>query len=165
MKGSNGHMSDNASAVDYGPLDHRLGYVLRRAQVAVFQDFFQAMGALDVSPAQYSALVVIERNPGLTQTQVADALGIKKANFVAMIKELERRGLARREAMPHDRRSFALHLTDKGEALARKLHVASDLHEAHLQEALGEQVYAALFAPMRRIAALARRDADVQSAD
>jgi DNA-binding MarR family transcriptional regulator len=147
-----------ALAIDYGPLDARLGYVLRRAQVAVFQDFFQAMGALDVSPAQYSTLTVIERNPGLTQTQVADALGIKKANFVAMIKELERRGLAQRAAIPADKRSFALHLTAKGQALARKLEEASEAHERGVRQALGAEDYARMFAPLKRLAANMRRD-------
>jgi DNA-binding MarR family transcriptional regulator len=150
--------AQSAPVIDYGPLESRLGYLLRRAQMAVFQDFFQAMGALDVSPAQYSTLTVIERNPGLTQTQVADALGIKKANFVALIKELERRGLASREAMPNDRRSFALHLTAEGKALSRKLEAASEAHELHVRQALGAEDYVRLFAPIRRLAALMRRD-------
>jgi DNA-binding MarR family transcriptional regulator len=150
--------AEPAPAIDYGPLDARLGYVLRRAQVAVFQDFFLAMGALDVSPAQYSTLAVIERNPGLTQTQVADALGIKKANFVAMIKELERRGLARRAAIPNDRRSFALHLTAKGQVLAQKLEEASEAHERDVRQALGADDYARMFAPLKRLAAAMRRD-------
>jgi DNA-binding MarR family transcriptional regulator len=145
-------------AIDYGPLDGRLGYLLRRAQIAVFQDFFQAMGALDVSPAQYSTLTIIERNPGLTQTQVADALGIKKTNFVAMIKELERRGLAARQAIPSDKRSFALHLTAKGRSIVEKLNAASEAHELHVRQALGAEDYARMFAPLRRLATLMRRD-------
>jgi DNA-binding MarR family transcriptional regulator len=147
-----------APGVDYGPLDERLGYLLRRAQIAVFQDFFQAMGALDVTPAQYSTLTVIERNPGLTQTQVADALGIKKTNFVAMIKELERRGLARREPIPSDKRSFALHLTAKGRALMAKLDETSEAHELHVRQALGAEDYARMFAPLKRLTTLMRRD-------
>jgi DNA-binding MarR family transcriptional regulator len=144
--------------IDYGPLDERLGYALRRAQIAVFQDFYQAMGALDVSPAQYSALTVIERNPGLTQTQVADALGIKKGNFVALIKALERRGLVSRDAMPGDRRSFALALTVKGRVLAKELVAASAAHERRVRQAVGGEDYARLFAPLRRLAVLDRRD-------
>src|SRR5208283_1765529 len=30
------------AAIDYGPLDRRIGYLLRRAQIAVFKDFFAA---------------------------------------------------------------------------------------------------------------------------
>jgi DNA-binding MarR family transcriptional regulator len=101
----------DAAGIAYGALDERAGYWLRRAQIAVFQDFFRAFRSFDIRPAQYSTLTIIERNPGLTQTQVADALGIKKANFVSMIKELEARGLARRQPVKGDKRSYGLYLT------------------------------------------------------
>src|SRR6478752_9631441 len=77
--------------IDLGPLPELMGYVLRRAQLVVFQDFFAAFAPFDISPAQLSVLTVIERNPGLTQTQVAAALGIKRTNFVGLLDELERR--------------------------------------------------------------------------
>ncbi len=102
------------AAIDYGPLNRRLGYVLRRAQIAVFRDFFAEFEAFDIRPGQYSILTVIESNPGLKQSAVSEALGIKRANFVAMIDELERRGLVRRDAAPNDRRSHALVLTPGG---------------------------------------------------
>ncbi len=102
--------------IDYGPLDRRLGYVLRRAQMAVFRDFFSAFEAFDIRPAQYSILTVIECNPGLKQSEVSEALGIQRTNFVAMVDELQRRGLVRRDPAPNDRRSYALVLTETGQA-------------------------------------------------
>ena len=82
--------------IDLGPLPELIGYVLRRAQLVVFQDFFSAFAPFDIRPAQFSVLTVIERNPGLTQSQVAAALGIKRTNFVGMLDALEKRGLAER---------------------------------------------------------------------
>ena len=149
-------MADPEDPVDYGMLNRRIGYVLRRAQIAVFQDFYETVGALDISPAQYSVLSIIEANPGLSQTQVADALGIKKANFVAMIKGLGSRGLAERRPTPNDRRSYALHLTDRGHSLIRELHAASDRHEQRIRSAVGEQAYRDLVAPLVRISKIAR---------
>ena len=102
------------AGVDYGPLDRRIGYLLRRAQMAVFRDFFAAFEAHDIRPGQYSILTVIECNPGRKQGEVSAALGIKRANFVAMIDLLERRKLVRRDPTPGDRRSYALMLTEKG---------------------------------------------------
>jgi DNA-binding MarR family transcriptional regulator len=72
-------------------------------------------------PAEYAALTVIECNPGLSQTRLADALGIKKTNLVALIDTLESRGLACRRST-NDRRSHALHLTPRGIALIGRLH-------------------------------------------
>ena len=90
--------------------------MLRRAQLVVFQDFFAAFAPFDIRPAQFAVLTVIERNPGLTQSQVADALGIKRTNFVGMLDALEARGLAERRQTARDKRSYALYLTAEGAA-------------------------------------------------
>jgi DNA-binding MarR family transcriptional regulator len=126
-----------AGGLDFGPLTSRLGYALRRAQIAVFKDFFAAFARFEIKPAQYSILTVIEHNPGLKQTQVCDALGIKRTNFVAMIDELESRGLVRRDEAPGDRRSHALVLTETGETLMPQLHATSAAHERRLIASLG----------------------------
>ena len=84
--------------IDLGPLPALIGYVLRRAQLAVFQDFFGGVRAVRHPPAQFSVLTIIERDPGLTQTQVAEALGIKRTNFVGMLDELDKRGTRRAAA-------------------------------------------------------------------
>lgn len=150
--------------VSYGALNSRIGYILRRAQMAVFQDFYRAVAAWNLTPAQYSTLVIIENNPGLSQTQVADALGIKKTNFVAMIKELEARGLACRRSMPGDRRSFALFLTPQGERTMAELEASSNEHEARCEALLGSETYAALFAPLRLLAEFAGEEDRQESA-
>jgi DNA-binding MarR family transcriptional regulator len=143
-------------AVDYGELNERIGYLLRRAQLTVFSDFFQTFSDFGISPAQYSILTVIGRNPGLSQTEVADALGIKKTNLVAVIKELEKRGTVRRTAMPTDKRSFALTLTPSGTSLLGKLHVAAQDHENRIRSAFGADQYAALMDPLHHLARLER---------
>lgn len=129
----------DAPAVDLGHLPGLIGYMLRRAQLAVFQSFAQTYSELGIRPAQYAALTVIERNPGLKQKDVSAALGIKRANFVAMCDELETLGLAARRPIPADRRSYALHLTRKGRALMKTLHAANRQHEMRLIEQIGEE--------------------------
>ena len=130
--------------VDYGRLDDSLGYVLRRAQLAVFKTFQNTFKSADVTPAQCSVLMIIEKNPGLTQTQVSDALGIKRANFVALFDTLEARGLAQR-APASDRRSYALQLTPRGRALLRKIHTLSEVHEDKISAPLSKPERAELF--------------------
>lgn len=111
----NGQPSD--LDIDLGVLRDSIGYVLRRAQIAVFQDFARVMHKLNLRPAQYAVLAIIAANPGLKQTQVSEALGINRANFVPLLDELERRRLAKRERAVADRRSHALYLTAKGAAI------------------------------------------------
>jgi len=125
-------------AIDLGVLPTLVGYMLRRAQLAVFQDFWRDYSAYDIRPAQYAVLLVIERNPGLRQSQVSSALGIKRANLVALLDSLENRGLAKRVPVETDRRSYALHLTEGGEALMHKLRALSDAHERRVAAKIGE---------------------------
>ena len=124
--------------LDLGELPELSGYMLRRAQFAAFNDFLRYFEDLNVRPVQYAVIAVIDNNPGLKQSQVSEALGIKRANLVAILDALERRGLARREAVASDRRSHALRLTDKGAALMQELRQRALEHEKRLASAIGE---------------------------
>lgn len=125
--------------VDLSPLPDRVGYVLRRAQLAVFKDFNRTCAEYDIRPAQYSVLTVIENNPGLKQIEISTALGIKRTNLVALLDLLEQRGLARREPVPSDRRSYALFLTSKGKAFMDRVHSSVARHEDNVNGALGDK--------------------------
>jgi DNA-binding MarR family transcriptional regulator len=114
-----------------------IGYRLRRAQVGVFQQFMTRFAEFGLTPAEYSALALIAANPGSKQTQIGDALGIKRANFVTLINGLEQRGLTERLEAAGDRRSNALHLTAAGEALIARANKAQSDFEAQMVERLG----------------------------
>jgi DNA-binding MarR family transcriptional regulator len=139
------------AAVDIGPLDNAVGYLLRRAQLAIFDDFIRTFADLGLRPATFSVLVLIDRNPGLNQSEISAALGIQRTNFVAMIDGLETRGLARREPSPADRRSHALTLTPAGRELLAEALALHDRLEARLEEKLGPDGRNALISYARRI--------------
>ena len=103
----------NRKSLGIGVLNEHLGYFIRRLQVWVFQDFIRALAPVDIRPAQYSVLVVIAGNPGLSQSDLADRLGIERARLVRLFDKLEKRGLTQRLASPTDRRSHALRLTPR----------------------------------------------------
>jgi DNA-binding MarR family transcriptional regulator len=151
---SNKRIDARATALDYGALNDRLGYALRRAQIAVFRDFFDAFAEFDIRPGQYSVLTIVERNPGLSQTQVCDALGIQKANFVSVLDILVERGLIDRKPTPKDRRSYALCLTVAGKLLIRKLHRIAEAREQRYIACIGTASYRATFAALWALAAL-----------
>jgi DNA-binding MarR family transcriptional regulator len=114
-----------------------IGYRLRRAQVAVFQQFTARFAEFELTPAEYSVLALIGSNPGSKQAQVGDALGIKRANFVALINGLEARGLTERREADGDRRSNALFLTTAGERLIERANAVQTEFEADMVERLG----------------------------
>jgi DNA-binding MarR family transcriptional regulator len=129
--------SEAENPIDLGGLPDAVGYMIRRAQLAIFDDFIRSLASVDLRPSQFSALLVIERNPGLKQTQVSEVLGIKRTNFVALVDELERRGLAMRRPVPNDRRSYALELTEAGKTCLRTARALQAKHERKIAARLG----------------------------
>jgi len=138
-------------AVDLAGLSTHVGYAVRRAQVAVFQDFMRAVASTGIRPAQFSILTVIAANPGLKQADVSRALGIERGRLVLVLNELEKRGLARRAASDADRRSHALHLTPKGERLLAQLNTAVGEHERRMTAKLGPEDKARLLELLSRL--------------
>lgn len=119
------------------PLEKMIGYKLRRAQLAVFQDFLTAFSNMRLRPAEFSVLALIAETPGRKQSEIAERLGIKRANFVALMDGLERRGLAERRKAESDRRSHSLHLTPEGRRFVHKMGAIWAKHEGRLIERLG----------------------------
>jgi DNA-binding MarR family transcriptional regulator len=141
--------------VDMGKMHGYLGYLLRRAQMLAYADFIAELAELNLSPGQFGVLTVIYTNPGLRQSEVSAALGIQKTNFVAVLNEFERRGLAVRQPATGDRRSYALFLTAAGKALLRRARAAQARHEARLVEPLGEQERAQLVGLLAKLTHIA----------
>ncbi|HEY7990751.1 MAG TPA: MarR family transcriptional regulator [Stellaceae bacterium] len=137
--------------IDLGVLPELIGYHLRKAQLAVFQDFARAVGAGELTPGQYGALVVIDRNPGLSQTQLGQTLGIDRSTLVAVIDRLEARGLVERANAPKDRRSYALHVSNAGKVLLGELTRRVRAHEDYIAGDLDAAEKAALISSLRRI--------------
>ena len=107
-KGRKDSGEPQAEALQLGELSEQLGYVLKRAQLKVFENFLRCMASLQLTPAQFSVLLLVEKNPGRNQTEIASTLGILRPNFVAMLDNLESRDLCARIRSTNDRRSHIL---------------------------------------------------------
>jgi len=137
--------------VDRGVLTGLIGFHLRLAQIAVFRDFATTLGALDVTPGIFAVLVLIDSNADMKQTELANAVGLDRSSMVAVIDNLERRGLVRRLTVATDRRANALHLTTAGSALLKKAKRLVAAHETRLAENLAAGERVALVAMLDRI--------------
>jgi DNA-binding MarR family transcriptional regulator len=113
-----------------------IGYQLRLSQLAVFGDFAAELKEFDVSPGRFGVLVLISANPGLTQSRLAAATQLDRSTMVAVIDQLEARGLVERRASPTDRRSNALVLTESGESLLKQLKRRVKAHETRIAAAM-----------------------------
>ena len=142
-----------SAALELGELSELLGYSLKRAQLKIFEDFLRCVAPLQLTPAQFSVLLLLDKNPGRNQTEIANTLGILRPNFVAMLDGLESRDLCARMRSANDRRSHILVLTDKGRAvLARAKKLVAGKHEARLNELLGAEGRVALLEMLSKIA-------------
>jgi len=140
-------------AVSDATLRHFLGYNLKRAFNVVQADLNRALALHDLRMLTYSALVLIVDNPGLRQSQLADAMDIERPNLVAIVDSLEQRGLVRRDRVPGDRRANALAATDRGQRLC--LCAVADVrqHEDALFAALDAEARALIVTALQTVQA------------
>jgi DNA-binding MarR family transcriptional regulator len=132
------------SAIDGGKLAGLLGFHVRRAQLWVFQSFIRLLVPLELRPAEYAVLCVIEANLGLSQMALSHALGIERANIVRLLDRLENRSLVKRAPSLLDRRLHALELTGHGRSILSQAHVLVSEHEELLARRIGIDDYPAI---------------------
>lgn len=109
-----------------------IGYAMKRALSIVQADFARTLSEYDLRAVSFSALSIIVGEPGLTQTQLADALQIERSNLVAIIDELAGRNLIIRAPVAKDRRRHALMPTTAGKQLAATAQASTADHERRL---------------------------------
>jgi DNA-binding MarR family transcriptional regulator len=136
-------------AIALDALDGHLGYFVRRVQVWVFQDFIRTLAQIDISPAQFSVLVVISANPGLSQAELAATLGIERARLARLLHRLQGRGLIQRLESFDDGRRHALQLTSQGRTLLTHAKTLAARHERRLIEKLGAERHRMLLQALR----------------
>ena len=134
-----------------GILPELVGYHLRRAQVAVFQDFAREMASFSVTPGQFGVLQVIAANPGLSQSELAKAIGVDRSTVVAVIDRLEQQELVVRARSPTDRRTHALQLSQAGARLVEELAARVRRHEDRIAAALSPRERSRLIELLKKI--------------
>jgi DNA-binding MarR family transcriptional regulator len=136
-KNTPGPPSSADATVDFGPLDHWLGFNLRMAQAAAFQSFSRLSSEVGVQPGRFATLTLIGANPGITQTALSRANGRDKSTLTPLIGDLVRRGLVRRTRDRKDRRTYRLALTSAGRRLLAALTECAKEHERNLDRVVG----------------------------
>lgn len=113
-------------------LERFAGYRMKRAFNVIQSDLAGVLAPFGLRMLTFSALVSLVDEPGLTSAHLAALLDVERPNLVAVVEDLERRGLIRRVAVPTDRRARALCPTKAGRDLCREALGAVQAHEARL---------------------------------
>jgi DNA-binding MarR family transcriptional regulator len=147
--------------IDLSSLTEVIGYRIRWAQLAVFDDFIRSFADHNIRPTQYGVLTTIGGNPGSSQAAIAESLGIKRSNFVKLVDDFEKRGFVERRVVVLDRRTNALYLTEAGQEAIEQLREIHEAHEARIGALIGSPEDRKLFLEqLARLSALRQSAVD-----
>ena len=139
--------------IDLGPFGDWIGFQLRMAQIASFQSFARHTQSVGLSPGRFAALILIDRNPGISQTALARAIGSDKSTLTPVLDNLAKRGLISRARTRSDRRLYQLSLTDAGRKVMRAMQDCAERHEQELDAIVGPRDRAQFVNILRKISA------------
>jgi DNA-binding MarR family transcriptional regulator len=128
----------------------------RRVSTAIAAE----LRAVGLSIPQFDVLSTLTEREASTQQELAERLYVTKGNVSGLVDRLVEAGLVERRAVPDDRRSHALHLSERGRSLAERGLAAQ---RAYVARTLGRLPPADLVALDRIVLAwreAARADAD-----
>jgi DNA-binding MarR family transcriptional regulator len=138
---------------DQGPQpDVGVAFLLAQLGSHATAAFAERIGPLELTPPQAGVLRRLGQAPGQSQRGLADALGMHAPRLVALIDELEGRGLVARERDLEDRRNYAISLTDEGRRALGELARVAREHELAITAALDGDERAQLRTLLRRVA-------------
>jgi DNA-binding MarR family transcriptional regulator len=130
-----------------------VGYLLARGGGQAIRQLNRRLAPLGMRARHHSVLTVAADAGGRSQRELGELLGIDPSAVVALVDDLERDGLVRRDPHPVDRRTRLIVATDAGrERLARTRELARALDDELLAE-FTEPERAAVLRLLRRIAA------------
>jgi len=111
---------------------------IRTSQLGVHEveRLTERLRPLGLHPRHFGLLTHIATAAGQSQQALSGALGVHRTAMVALVDDLEARGLVERRRDPRDRRAYALHLTRAAAELLADAERAVDAHEAELLASL-----------------------------
>jgi MarR family transcriptional regulator, lower aerobic nicotinate degradation pathway regulator len=129
---------------DGGPIPGELGqfpgYLMARLGEASRRRFHKALEPEGLHPRHFGVMMVLAAHPGITQQQLHEKTAIDPSSMVAVIDELEARGLAERRLHPADRRARQVFLTESGEQTLQRIRtLASGLQREFFAALTGEE--------------------------
>ncbi|HET6709510.1 MarR family winged helix-turn-helix transcriptional regulator [Amycolatopsis sp.] len=129
----------------------RLGYLLKHAQLRLAELAEPLYAPLGVTGRQLALLTLFADGPARSQQDGAARLGVDRTTMVALVDELEAKGLVRREVAPGDRRKRLVVLTAEGERVREAGAEVTRRAEALLLEPLSAEDSERLRAALRRV--------------
>lgn len=127
-------------------------FLLARANAIALVAGNAALAPLDLKARSYSVLQLACTEPGPSQRELADFLRLDPSQVVALVDQLEARGLVERRADPSDRRANVVVATEAGRSLADEAQRAARRAEDEAHSSLDAAERETLARLLRRLA-------------
>lgn len=110
-------MISNLGMIRYD-FENSMGFVVNMTAKAFQKSFdIELRKNAGVSLSQWRVVGALVIQPGLTQKEIADKVGIEGATLVPIIDKMEKEGLLKRKPDSSDRRVNRIYLTPKADSL------------------------------------------------
>ena len=117
-------------------LTNEIEFLMARARAAGTISANARLQPLGLKVRSFSVLSLACSDVNPSQRELASFLSLDASQIVALVDDLEERGLVVREADPRDRRSNVIKATDAGRALHAKAQVQANLAQDESLSAL-----------------------------
>jgi DNA-binding MarR family transcriptional regulator len=88
--------------------------LVKRAELAMVRAKSAALKSVGLTPAQYVALVELDKQPGITAATLARACLVTPQATMILLKTMDQQGLISRSFHPRHQNVLELHVTDVG---------------------------------------------------
>lgn len=133
-----------------GLMANRIGFRLRILQSMLGARVVEGFAPYKMRPGTFTTMALMAANPGCSQVDLAREGGLDKSALVAIVDDLEARGLAIRGRSAKDRRRNSLFLTQEGEKLMNEMYLVAHDTERTIREAFSPEELKQLFALLER---------------
>ncbi len=117
-------------------MDEPVGYLLKRAQAALRSELDRVLESKGLTTPQYAVLSALERDPGLSNADLARRSFVTPQTMIRIVENLESLGLIRREPHLTHGRILVASLTREGKRLVGACHEGVDAVERRMLQGL-----------------------------
>jgi len=128
-----------------------LGRLIYMTTMALKNCLENRLRPYDLTTEQFHVLKSLDRESGIAQHQLSEAVAKSRANITRILDRLEKKGYIERRANPDDRRSSLVYLTQAGEELMARVRAELAGIEAEVTEGLSERQVREIKDGLRRI--------------
>ena len=109
-----------------------IGLYLFMAYGRLIRSMRRGSGFAAINPAAIGIPALLQEHPGLSQTELADLMGVGRMTAGVQVAQCIRHGLVRRRRSAVDKRRYELHVSAKGSRNLQRIAALIPLHEQYL---------------------------------